>query len=326
MIDAWPPQDALVTISAELHGNGGAPYNLLKDLAKLGAAFPLEAVGLIGDDELGRWVRSDCARHGILTHQLRTIAGAATSYTDVMTVSETGRRTFFHHRGVNAILAPEQFDFTLTRAKVFHLGYLLLLDALDANGTGGQPRSSEVLQAAHQAGLVTSVDLVSETADRFAQVVLPVLPHVDYLFVNEYEASHVTGVTVRQSSHINPQAIEEAARALVNSGVRQWVVIHFPEGAFACSHDGTELWQQSLRIPAEQIKGAAGAGDAFAAGVLWGVHEDWSMQQGLLLGAATAAASLLHPTCSEGIRPVAECLLLASSAGFLPLPSKTDGR
>ena len=96
LIDTWPPQDALASILSQSAGNGGSAYNLLKNIAKLGATFPLEAVGLVGDDADGRAILADCAAHGIATGQLRATAEVATSYTDVMTVRDTGRRTFFH--------------------------------------------------------------------------------------------------------------------------------------------------------------------------------------------------------------------------------------
>ena len=47
MIDRWPPQDALANIRSQFSSNGGSPYNVLKDLARLGASFPLEGVGLV---------------------------------------------------------------------------------------------------------------------------------------------------------------------------------------------------------------------------------------------------------------------------------------
>ena len=45
IIDAWPTQDALASILAESSGNGGSAYNVLKDLALLGAPFPLTGIG-----------------------------------------------------------------------------------------------------------------------------------------------------------------------------------------------------------------------------------------------------------------------------------------
>src|SRR5262249_17588048 len=93
LIDRWPLQDSLATIASQFSSNGGSPYNVLKDLSRLGAPFPLEAIGLIGDDEAGRFIRDDCGRHRIDTTQLRTSRMSPTSYTDVMTEQATGRRT-----------------------------------------------------------------------------------------------------------------------------------------------------------------------------------------------------------------------------------------
>src|SRR5271157_3101614 len=110
-VDAWPAQDGLANIVGRSEGNGGGPYNVLKDLSKLRAPFPLSGLGLVGNDEDGRAILDDCAASGIDTVQMRTVADCRTSYTDVMTVRATSRRTFFHDRSANARLGPEHFDF-----------------------------------------------------------------------------------------------------------------------------------------------------------------------------------------------------------------------
>lgn len=102
IIDVYPAQDSLANILRETSSNGGSPYNALIDLARLQAPFPLFAVGLVGDDPAGEFIHSNCRAHGIDTRQLRACTEAPTSYTDVMTVQSTGRRTFFHQRGANA--------------------------------------------------------------------------------------------------------------------------------------------------------------------------------------------------------------------------------
>ena len=86
IIDVYPAQDTLANILQETSSNGGSPYNLLLDLARLQAPFPLEAVGLVGEDEAGEFIRADCRAHGIDTRQLHACKDAPTSYTDVMTV------------------------------------------------------------------------------------------------------------------------------------------------------------------------------------------------------------------------------------------------
>jgi sugar/nucleoside kinase (ribokinase family) len=320
IVDAWPAQDALATIVSESSGNGGSPYNILKDLACLGASFPLAGVGLIGDDPTGETILADCRAHRIDTAQMHRTAAAATSYTDVITVQGTGRRTFFHQRGANALLGPEHFDFTRTTARIFHLGYLLLLDRLDALSADGQTGAAEVLARARAAGLRTSLDCVSDHRDRFRTVAAPALPHVDYLFANDYEAEKLTGISLREGQQINSAAVRAAAAALLAAGVHCWVFIHFTEGALGASRQEA-IWQPSLRVPPHDIKGAAGAGDAFAAGVLYGLHEDWAVSECLRMGVSAAAASLYDPRCSASMKPVPECRQLAETLGFISAPA-----
>ena len=316
LIDTWPPQDALASILSQSWGNGGSPYNLLKNLARMGATFPREAIGLVGNDASGQIIRDDCQAHGIDLLQLRVTLDAPTSYTDVMTEVSTRRRTFFHQRGANARLGPEHFDFTETKARLFHLGYLLLLDGLDAIGPDGLPRAAEVFRRARAAGLVTSADCVSEHGDRFKSVVAPLLPEIDLLFANDFEAEKITGLNLGRGAQLDRSAMEAAGRALLARGVRQWVIIHVPEGVFACSTKGETVWQASVRMPAAEIAGTAGAGDAVASGVLYGWHENWPMQRALELGVCAAASSLRHPTCSDAVGPFAECLGMGERLGY----------
>jgi len=317
-VDAWPEQDGLANILGHSVGNGGGPYNLLKDLAKLGAPFPLAGVGLVGDDPDGRDILADCRASGINTAQLRAVPGLTTGYTDVMTVDGTGRRTFFHHRGANARLGPAHFDFEASRERIFYLGYLLLLDALDAPGPDGVPYARDLLRRARAAGLRTSADCVSAPAGRFLAV-RPVLAEVDVLFVNDDEAERLCGLSLGRGAALDRRAAEAAVRALISLGVRGWAVVHFPQGACACSGTGELVWQPAVRM-APGLIGGAGAGDALAAGVLYGEHEGWPMARSLELGVCAAAASLRHPNCSESVVPATECLAFGRGQGFAEPP------
>lgn len=323
IIDHYPAENMLASIFVESQSNGGGPYNVLKDLAAMQAGFPLEAVGLIGQDAPGDWIAADCAAHGIDTTQLRRTAEAPTSYTDAMTVQSTGRRTFFHRRGANAALDETHFDFTRTQAKLFHLAYLMLLDRLDEllpESTPEQPltRATRVLARAREAGLETSVDIVSTEHPSFRDIALAALPYADHLIINEVEASRILQTTLPAE---DAPALVHAAQTLLEKGVKKTVVIHTEAGAAAVARtaDGLATFTQgSLQLPAGYSQGATGAGDAFAAGYLYGLHEDWPMERRLLLAVSAAAACLSHPTPSHGLRPVAECLALADQ--FAPRP------
>ena len=109
-------------------------------------------------------------------------------------------------------------------------------------------------------------------------------------------------------------------RDSLKHGVRQWVVIHFSKACYAASVDETGFWQPSVKVPTADIAGASGAGDALAAGVLHGWHEHLPMRDCLRLGVCAAACSLLHPTCSEGVRPAGECLEFGHRHGFHRIP------
>jgi sugar/nucleoside kinase (ribokinase family) len=316
IVDIYPAQDALCNILSETHGNGGSPYNLLIDLARLEAPFPLQALGLVGDDKEGEAIRADCLRHNIDTRQLQTTKKAHTSYTDVMSVKETGRRTFFHQRGANALLGPEHFDFTASRAKFFHLGYLLLLDRLDQPDPKCGTVAAALLERARTAGFKTSIDVVSEDSGRFSSLVRPALKHTDYAILNEFEAERTTDLCIRTEKGLDLEQLRLAAQTLLEEGVRAWVVIHFPEGAIAAGRDGSYLEQGSVRIPQKEIIGSTGAGDAFGSGLLYGLHEEKPMEECLRLAVCAAAACLTEANCSGGIRPLAQCLKLGEGYGF----------
>ncbi len=315
-IDTWPQQDALANILSESAGNGGGPFNVLMDLARLGAPFPLAGVGLIGADADGEWISAQCARHRINASQLQTHPAAHTSYTDVMTVKSNGRRTFFHQRGANAFLGDENFDFGRTPAKIFHLAYLLLLDRLDQPDAEFGTVAARVLARAQQAGLQTSIDVVSEDSYRFKELVPSALPFVDYCFLNEFEIARTTGIEVQQKGVINHTALQTAAKTLLQGGVRKWVIVHFPEGACAVGRDGQLHVQGSLNVPPSKIVGTVGAGDAFAAGVLYGLHEALPIETALRYGVCVAASCLTGAGASDGICSLNECLALEKTFGL----------
>ncbi len=319
MIDSYPQPEQLANIREQTQGTGGAPYNVLIDLAHVGVSFPLSAAGLVGKDPLGESIIANCKKHGIDTRYLQTTPKAPTSYTDVMTELAHGRRTFFHNRGANVLWDGSDIDFAKSKAKIFHLGYLLLLDALDETDKQFGTKAARLLASARKAGLKTSVDVVSENSDRFTRVVTPALQHTDYCILNEIEAGRTTGFKVREDDgRLDTVSLRHAAGALLQHGVQDLVVIHFPEGAFARTRKGEDFWQSSLTVPAKYIAGTAGAGDAFCAGVLMGLHEEWDLTRCLFTGVCLAAACLSHPTCTDGVQSLSSALALAKKFKVRP--------
>ena len=311
-VDVFPAQDALANILAVEECNGGSPYNVALDLARLGASFPLHALGLVGDDDAGRDVSRTLRAHDVDDAGLLRTPRAGTSFTDVFSVG--ARRTFFHYRGANALFDGSEVDFEGIPARMLHLGYLLLLDAMDAPDAEHGTVAGRFLARARAAGLRTSVDLVSEDGDRFGSLVLPALPHVDLLFANEFELSRTTGFPI--SAVPSVAEVSAAASVLFRQGLREALFLHTPVIAYAAYPDGRVVAQPSVRVPDSAIRGVVGAGDAFAAGALLVLHDGGGPAEALRLGVAAAAACIGDPTTSGGLRPAAECLRQALALGF----------
>jgi sugar/nucleoside kinase (ribokinase family) len=320
IVDNWPAEEHLANILEEECGTGGAPYNVAVGLATLDPALPVEGIGVVGDDADGAGILEHLRRLGIGASLMHTAAGARTSYTDVMTVRSTGRRTFFHNRGANALLGPEHFDFAALRARILHLGYLMLLDRLDAPDPvqPGRSVAAGVLEKARTAGIMTSVDIVTDLGPRLSTVVKPALVHTDFFIANELEGGAIAGIHARKDGHLIQGALPRIADAILRLGVQRVVVIHAPEGAHWKGRDGQELFQPSLAVPRDFIRGTAGAGDAFASGMLLGLHEGWEAKRCLEMAVANAAMCLADPTCTAGLRPMAEALGLIGRFGVRP--------
>jgi len=314
--DRWPEEETLANIVAEDRGTGGAAYNCLLDLAKFGppeggAAVPLVGLGVVGEDSDGERVRADCRAYGVDVTALGTTAEMPTSYTNVIVVQGTGRRTFFHNQGANALFGPEHIPVERLGVRLVHFAYLLQMDRMDAPEPAFGTVAARVLARLREAGIQTSIDVITEDSDRYPRVVHPALPHTDYAILNELEAGRTTGHDLRPGGVPDPQAIRASAEALLALGVQRLVCIHMPEGAYARAADGPEIWQPALALPDGYIQATTGAGDAFCAGLLLSIHEGWDLDRGLRLAVCAAARCLSRPGCTEACTTLDDTLALA---------------
>ena len=177
-----------------------------------------------------------------------------------------------------------------------------------------------MLRKARAAGLAANLELMTTRADRLAELGRPCLPHLDWLIVNDYEIGALAGrETRRADGSTDAAAVARAIDEALALGAMRWAAAHFPEGAVVGGRDGSRVALGSVAVPASAIVGANGAGDAFAAGMLYGLHEQWPIAKCLELGHACAAASMRAVSTTAGVATVAECLALAKQWGFRPL-------
>ena len=313
IIDHWPSEETLAYIDHTEYGAGGPPHNAGAGLLKLGAPFPVTLLGVAGDDSYGEIMLANARSHGHDTTQMAIIPGGVTSHTHVMSCEDTGRRTFFARLGVNNEMDLNHLWPSQSSAKLYYLGSPGVARRLDE--TDGWRK---LLGAALDQGMKTCLELCPVPPETIRELTAPCLPLTDYFVVNDYEAGALTGVQIANGTSLNWNAAEAACHKLLGLGVREVAAVHHPDGAVAVCRNGETVRRGSVLVPPQDNKGATGAGDAFYAGMLYGLHEDWPLGRCVELGNAAAATSLHSPTTSTSIRPWGACLDYARDCGLRP--------
>ena len=312
-IASWPEKGMLVPITDVKRAVGGSVCNTGVDLKTLDPSVEVRALGKVGADDAGDFAVSVLTSKGLDCSRVSRVPGVPTTFTDVMTVAGTGERTFFNMHGADSRLTPEDVDVDALDCDIFHLGYLLLLDGLDAADAEYGTKAARLLAKVQAAGVKTSVDIVSEQSARFPKIVRPALKYCDYLVVNEIEGSLATGLPCRDAQgRITAEALSNIAEALLGLGVREKVVLHCPKLSVSRSADGKVCTVPSLELPSDWIKGSVGAGDAFCAGMLYSLLTGMSDEDGMKLASCAAAANLAATDSISGALPLAETLALES--------------
>ncbi|GAA0361798.1 carbohydrate kinase family protein [Bacillus horti] len=303
----YPNSSELATIQRVSRSIGGAVSNCAVGLAKMDHELPIEVIALVGKDEKGLFIQDQLATFSnINTKQVH--ATGVTPFTDVIQDLTDHSRTFFTYRGNSHLFNENTIDFKSLQANLLHIAYILLLDSLDQVDDEYGTKMAKVLKQAQEAGIKTSIDIVSESGNRYSQIVPPSLAYTNYCVVNELEAGKTVGIELRdQQGNLKINELRKVLVRLKELGVQDWVVIHTPEGSFG--FDGLHVHSiPSLAIEQAHIQGTVGAGDAYVSGVLYGALKGMELPQAMELGTAAAASSLLAEDSTSGIKPIEQLM------------------
>ena len=307
-IDCYPQVGMLSNISSVTRAVGGCAPNTAIDLSRIDPSVPLSVIGCIGDDEYGRYVISQMQRCNIDTSGVKITDAAPTSFSDVMSLP-SGDRTFFHARGANALFSPDDVDISGLTCNILHIGYILLLDRFDAPDEEYGTVMARFLHQVQQAGIRTSIDVVSDSSADYPNHIIPALKYCDYVIINEIECCSIWNLDPRrEDGKLNVAVVKEAMRRTMECGGCEKVIVHSKESGFCLNRGGEMTVVPSLLIPASEIKGSVGAGDAFCAGCLYGIYHHYSDQEMLEFASAAAACNLFAENAVDGMRSRQEIL------------------
>lgn len=240
------------------------------------------AVGGVGDDLMAGWVLERIAQFGVDTSFLPRIPGAHTSTSIVLTRAD-GSRPALHMKGATGdfTVAPEDFD-AVTDARVFHLGGVGLMDAMDG------PSNAALMKHAKARGCLTTVDVFAGSSADLPDVDA-VLPYTDYFMPSIEEARALSGL----------ESIGDCVRFFLDRGVRACVFSLGGDGAHYADRDGV-----AFTVPAFDIRMvcSCGCGDAFDAGYAVALCKGFDPEKSVRFAQATAALNATGLGSQAGVR------------------------
>ena len=270
---------------------GGCALNTATVLVRLGLRAAV--LGKVGDDAFGDFVLRLLGERGVEGVGVIRDGAAPTSSTVVL-VDGRGERTFLHLPGANGALRAAELDPELVFAgRALHVAGALVMPMLD-----GEPTAA-LLASARERGIFTSVDTVWDASGRWERV-LPALPHLELFTGSLAEARAISG----------EDGPETAAAWLRNRGARRVALKLGAEGCYLAEEGLAE------HVPTPQVTAVdgTGAGDAFAAGLLYGLLAGWPLARAAKLANAAGALATTVVGASEGVRGLDETMHLAGLA------------
>jgi sugar/nucleoside kinase (ribokinase family) len=246
--------------------SGGSACNTIVGVAEFGGTAAY--AGKTANDDLGKFYVDDLKKVGVT---LPVKGGKGATGTSVILITPDAQRTMLTHLGISSTLSPDDLpEAEIAKAKYLYVeGYLFPGDATRA-------AALRAIDIAKKHGVKVALTLSDPFVINLQRDLIWKLIEgpVDLLFANLEEARALTG----EHDPI------EAARKIHK---------HATNVALTLGADGSLLMNGDKAIPIEGVPTKAvdttGAGDMYAAGVLYGITHGLSWKQAGHLGSHAAS-------------------------------------
>jgi len=267
--------------------SGGSAANTMVGIADMGGKVAYASK--TGNDKFGQQYLDEFKALGIDCH---TPASDGDTGTCVVLISADAQRTMLTHLGVSATLSEQDISAdAIAKAKYVYIeGYLFA-------GPSTKAAALKAIELAKAAGIKVALTisdpfLIDICRNDFETLINH--QSIDLLFCNEDEAHALTGEA--DPIHAAHAIHKHCANVALTLGKKGSIIMH---GGEAFPIEGVEV---------EAID-TTGAGDMYAAGVLYGITNGLTWQQAGLLGSHAAAkivaqlgARLPNPLTQEEIK------------------------
>jgi len=274
LIDTERAIELYAAMPPGLEESGGSAANTMVGVASFGgrAAY----IGKVADDFLGEVFRRDL-RHVGVGFDMPGAAGAEPTARCLIQVTPDAQRTMNTHLGISSHLSPDEIDGDLV-ASASHLyceGYLWDTDEAKA----AIRHAMDLANAAERTVSLTLSDgfCVDRHREEWRELLAD---RVDVVFGNAGELCSLFGVDdVDVAADLVSREVD---LAFVTLGKQGSMVVH-----------GSDR----IRIEADELEAVVdttGAGDLYAAGVLFGLSQGADLQHAARLGSIAAAEVISH--------------------------------
>ena len=293
LIDADRATRLYERMAAGVEASGGSAGNTVAGVASLGgrAAY----VGKVADDALGAVFRHDITAIGVYFEPVPLEGGDGTGRC-LVNVTPDGQRTMCTYLGAANALTPADVDPQLiASAEIIYLeGYLF--DPPEARAA-----FAKAAAAGRAAGRRVALSLSDAfVVERHREALLAFIrSNTDIVFANEVEVTALFQIT----------DVDQAVAALA-AEVSVAAVTRGEHGSVIATRAGTTAVEAA---PVAKVIDTTGAGDQYAAGVLFGLAHQLDPRACGALGALAAAEVIAH----FGPRPQTPLKALAQATGLI---------
>lgn len=274
------PGELMSTEEIFLFG-GGHAHNTSISLARLGARAGV--IGKVGRDTFGDFLKEDLEKEGVDISKISVSDRFETSKT-IIILTPTEDRRFIYTPGANADFSIDDIDFDyVSQAKVLYLGGYGVLSKLNEDSL------VRLFKFAKEQNLVTVLDvIIPHTEINWINKCKQVLKFTDFFLPNTDEARIITG-------QIDPG--KQAEEILKYNSEMTVVITMGKEGLLVRTKD------KVVQASAYKIKtiDPSGGGDAFTAGFIFGVMNDWELEKTVKFASAMGASAGRKMGCTPGV-------------------------
>ncbi len=289
---------------------GGGEANVAVSLSLLGreSAF----VSALPDNEIGSAALAELRRHGVDVSHVRKTAGRLGVYF-LETGSNQRPSNVVYDRSGSAfsLVQPGDFDWPriFSGAEWFHVTGIT--PALSQNAADV---SAEAVREAKRAGLTVSIDLnyrkkLWAYGKEAPEVMKELVRHADVLIANEEDIQKGLGISVPGTGVPCGEPDTEAYERLAERVKKEFPAVSYvavtlresysaDRNGWSAVLSGREEFHVSRRYEISDITDRVGGGDAFAAGLIFGLLE-FPGDEKHALEFATAASCLKHSVSGD---------------------------